>query len=577
MSKSIRFFDFHGITPRLDETLLNSAGAMVAEDVDLSRGDLMPWKWATEPKATRTQPVLTMVDSEASCGCITWPEVVDVDFGQPACSDIGMMFWIENGVVMQATREQACQGLSFPLGVSCPSIPPSGGSSTGGEGCITVESYCYTYVDQYGQEGPPSPPSAISTGGSGSAAVTIPGLPAPNPQARVNVYRATADGSTGRENNLGPDGAWLRVGEGLTGTTITTRPLNQAAETLRSTRWAPPPTGITSLQICPRSNTLMLAKDNQIFISHPNQYHAFPRDRDLVLQDNVVALQDYAESMVVLTDGHPYVVVPRALRERAFIYDVSRLDTSIPCLSKASVSVGASGVIWSSQNGLFIISNGRYGIRATCLTMQLFHMDDWRESLPSTIRGEVHDGHYFFTGDGEVTCSITGHQSHTWILTFNDEIYEHPSNIQMTSLSIRPLMWHQTRMDKLYYSLGNEVFEWNPIDGELKPYCYTTRDTVLRGLTTLGAAKVHHDCEAVVNISFHKEKCTKVHSIYRRKLSHCDPFRLPGCLKSIHQYVKVTSINRVRSIHLATSVRDLTNHSDSTFDHGNTRLTSRSR
>lgn len=572
MSRSIRFLDFHGITPRLDETLLGATSAMVAEDVDLSRGDICPWRWAADPTITRNNNIVTMVDSEENCGFITFDEDVPIDFGQPICSDIGMMFWLENGVVMHGTREEVCAGQGQPLGVPCPTAAPIGGTGQGAEGCNTSEAYCYTFVNQYGQEGPPSPPTVVSTAGTGGAAITIPAFA---PAQNVIVYRATADGSTGRENNFRADGDWLRVGEGVTGGVVQTRPIREAADTLRSTRWAPPPQGITSLQVCPTSNTLMLGRDNQIFISHPGQYHAFPRDRDITLQDNIISMRDYAGNMVVLTDGHPYVITPRTLQERAHVYNVSRLDTSIPCLSRRSVSVGASGVVWSSNKGLFIISNGRYGIRATCLTMQLFHDDDWREALPATVRGEIHDGQYFFTADGEVTNSITGHQSHTWILTFNDQIYEHPSNIQMTSLSIRPDMWHQTRRDIFYYSIGNELFEWNPLNGELRDYLYITRDTVLTGITTLGAAKVHHNCDSSLVFELVREDCTKIRPIYRRNLSHCKPFRLPGCLNTIHQYVRVSGTNCVRDIHLATTIRDLTNHRDSTYDYGNTRRTQR--
>lgn len=573
MSRSLRFFDFHGVTPRLDETLLNAMAAMVAEDVDLSRGELMPWKWATAPTTTRTNPIITILDSEASCEFITWDSVTDVDLGQPICSDIGMMFWIENGVVMQATREEACSGGGSPLGVSCPSSAPSGASGEVGEGCNTSESYCYCFVNEYGQEGPPSPPTVVITGSTGGAPITIPPT-SPFPTL-VHVYRAVADGSTGLENNLKPDGTWVRVGEGQTGSTIATRPISQAAETLRSTRWAPPPTGITSLQVCPGSNALMLAKNNTIYVSHPGQYHAFARDRDMDLQDNVIGLADYSDQMIVVTDGHPYVIVPRALREGAFIYDVVRLDDSIPCVSKPSISVGASGVTWSSLDGQFLLSKGRFGIRVNCITTQLFHLDDWRELKPETIRGEIHNGAYYFTGDGEVTCSITGHQAHTYILTFGDEIYEYPTNVQLTSLSIRPDMWHQTRRDKFYYSLGNELFEWNPLAGEVRPYTYITRDTVLRGLTSLGAGKVHHDGDDVIRLSLWKEVCTTPRQVYGRKLTHCQPFRLPLCLKTLRQYAKVVTSNRIRSIHFATSIRDLTNHQDSTYNHGNTRLTQR--
>lgn len=572
MSKSIRFFDFHGVVPSLDETLLNAMSAMVAEDIDLSRGNLEPWRWAAEPVATRQNPIRTMIDPESSCDFITWDSVIDVDLGQPVCNDIGMMFWIEDGVVMQGIREEVCQGIYEPLGVDCPTTPPSGGSGAGGEGCAVVESFCYTYVNRFGQESAPSPYSSINIGSTGGANISI---PASNPQRTVHIYRMVPDASSGREGALNADGAWVRVGEGLTGTVVQTRPVSQTAETLRSFRWAKPPTGVTSLTVCSSSNTLFLAKGNRVYVSHPGQYHAFTNSRDLILQDNVVGLSDYADTVVVLTDGHPYTLTPIQHRDRAFTYSVARLDTSMPCVSKASISTASVGVVWASNNGLFVISKGRYGIRINSLTSNLINLDDWRQLQPETIRGEMHDGTYYFTGDGEITCSITGHTASTWVLVFNDEIYNYPTNVQLTSLSIKPLMWHHSRTGEMYYSLGTELYRWNPVDGELRPYTYITRLTVLQGMTTLGAAKIHHDSTALVNISLWKEVCNKILRVFSRNLSHCEPFRLPGCLHTIHQYLRIVSTSRVRSIHLATSIRDLTNHDDATYTHGNKRLSQR--
>jgi len=274
--RSIRFFNFHGVTPLRDDSLLEAAHAMIAENVDLSRGDLLPWK-VKSPIDSSNAVIIEIAEPEA-CPRIKWNSHVEHTFGQPVCSDIGLMFWIEGGVVKQAYRHAACTG-GDTLGVPPPG-PPAIGGGPAGEECTTYASYCATTVNSYGQESAPSAPTPIVPSNVNVSAGSGGG---------TNIYQAIAGPSTGRERANAPDGEWFLMNGSV----------GSHAEMLITTRWGLPPTGVTSLAVCEEANTLMLAVKNTIFVSEPGQYHAYPRDRDIVLQDNIVALRSYNGQMVI--------------------------------------------------------------------------------------------------------------------------------------------------------------------------------------------------------------------------------------------------------------------------------------
>jgi len=269
------------------------------------------------------------------------------------------------------------------------------------------------------------------------------------------------------------------------------------------------------------------------------------------------------------------VITPRRTSEGSSIYEIERMDESLPCLSIRSVSVGSAGVVWASTDGLFLLGHTRFGMRIACLTDKLFHLNDWRDVNPTTVRGEVYNGAYYFSADGGVKNSITRHVAYTWILTFNDSIYEHPSNVELTTLDLIADGWFRSRRDKFYYSVGNELFEWNPRYGLPVPYVYATRLTVDPGLTNFAAAKVIHDRDGDLEFELWTEKCSKPLMVFSRKINHCNPFRLPRCFMDLDYYVVLRGYSRVRRVHLATSIAELSFDKDTTYDFGNKRLTAR--
>ena len=301
----------------------------------------------------------------------------------------------------------------------------------------------------------------------------------------------------------------------------------------------------------------MLAKANTIYISEPGQYHAFPRDRDLVLNDNIVAMVPVDDDIIVLTDGHPYVIEAGML-ESGPRYTVRRHPRPVVCISKASIGVGTSGVIWASRDGLFLMGNTRYGMALQCLTEDLFHEDDWRALSPPTIRGVAYEGSYYFTGNGRVTDQVTGFQARTFALAFDDTAYESPENVRLRSLSIEPDQWFVTRKGLLYYAIGGELYRWDEHSGTASPYSYVTRVIAEHTNLNYAAAKVLSRGTGYLEFRLWKIVCGKKQLLFSRMLTHCRPFRLPRCIWGDDHFIELVGTKCVQEVHLATSEQDLT-------------------
>lgn len=549
---------------------------MLAQDVDLSRGDLEPFRF-NPPVSVGSEDIMSGVAiRKGDCMFKTWDYYTDVDYGRPEVYDTGMLYWIEGGRVRYAPWDDVCKDVSYELGVSAPHVIPTVTSNaTSTLGCETVASFCYTNIGLDHQESAPGPPSVTKEmHASRGAVVTLPAAP-PGIVTR-KIYRTMGGSTTGSEAVLNAGGEWVLVGEVGTGAgAYNTNGLESVAEILPSTRWGLPPRNPNCLAFISSTNVLMVGEGNVVHISHPGQYHAFPHDRDITLKDNVVAIREYDGDVIVLTDGYPYILTPINDREGAAHYGVLRGEEPYPCASPASVAVGVTGVVWASTDGAFVIGRSRAGLTVQSLTSDVFHARDWRESDPSTIRGEILNGAYYFTASNPVVNAITKRQSHTWVLSYDETVYQNPVNIHLISLSIIPTSWFRSRDDRLLYGMDQNIYEWDPIDGTPESYDYISRDIVEQGLTNYSAMKIINDGDGELTFQIYREESTNDVLLYTREITHSNPFRLPRTNLSVDHFIRLVGTSRVRRIHLAASLYDLSDARDTTFTHGNSRLTSR--
>jgi hypothetical protein len=231
--------------------------------------------------------------------------VVGEDFRYPMWADIseaGAGRWVR-------------LGLPVPMPpVAVPSAPP--GWAGPNDQRSEYRAYVVTYVDRYGNEGPPSLPSA-RFGVDEGAGVDVRWESVPlggwDVQA-VRLYRLTASDAGAEQIALPRIEDFHLVGEFLPALARFTDTLSNLdlSEPLTTMTFAPPPDDLAHLVAEPNGTQLAGAVDRDIWFCEPHEFHAWPDKYRLRLDDAVVAITWTDTGLYVATDGHPYWIAPEA-------------------------------------------------------------------------------------------------------------------------------------------------------------------------------------------------------------------------------------------------------------------------
>lgn len=266
-----------------------------------------------------------------------------------------------------------------------------------------ITNYVWTYVNTFGDESAPAPFSAdvvIST--ALSRDLFIPAAPNAADQAVYGANYIADYGIIGRRlyRALGTPAVYLLVAD----ETQLPNGINAFADTVEDSALQEPlPTEGWDLPDPNMQNILALPNGimagsigNQLCLSVIGHPSAWPLDFRLPTDTNIVALGNIDTTIVVLTQGFPYI----ASGTDPSNYGMAKLERSYACVSKRSVSyMRGVGVIYASTCGLVTIVGA--GLRL--LTEEYFTEKEWTEQInPSSIIGSVKDDRYvgYFSLDG---------------------------------------------------------------------------------------------------------------------------------------------------------------------------------
>ncbi|MCP4464193.1 MAG: hypothetical protein GY819_15485, partial [Planctomycetaceae bacterium] len=207
--------------------------------------------------------------------------------------------------------------------------------------------YVYTYVDDFGQEGPNSPVSPLQA--MDFAQENHPTLTLHIPDAPP-TGNYTFNNGTVRIYRSGADGVFIFLAE-LSGVTSSTQYEDNIADdqlgldTLQSNTWYGPPDDstslypkgtLTSLEIMP-NKYLAGGSGNELAFSEEGVVHAFPVEYRKILDDDIMGLALAGPDLVVATKGRPYIVMGSTAESMSEY----RLPSEQACVSaKSVVSVG---------------------------------------------------------------------------------------------------------------------------------------------------------------------------------------------------------------------------------------------
>ena len=444
----VQLSTFFGKRPKTAPHLLDPEYSQVAQNVDAETGALAPWRGLSavadltstyDPSSTYAigdrvvynaalWVCSTTISTPESWDPAHWSQVQVKTIWEYAPDDI-TQYWLVSDQQLNIAasvfandtykrtyftgetepRYLANNNLSSPfdpfkdyikLGV------PAGANSSmsfvsGNTGGTNYRAYIYTFVNEYGEEGPPARKAdgsidILETTTYLSGNIVITGFASPaakygiidhaSPRSgKVRLYRTNAS-ITGVAQFQFVKDTDIDSATNFASLSITDDVADEdLGDIIPSVTWDPPPTEL--LGLIGLSNGVMAGfVGNTVWLSEAFVPHAWPYS--ISFDETIVALGYFGTTVVVLTEGFPYLinVVDPSLVGK------SKISSFHPCLSRAGVVVAENSVIYPTTEGLCRISQDG----ATVVTAKVITPSQWEDIYnPASISGVWFGGKYF--------------------------------------------------------------------------------------------------------------------------------------------------------------------------------------
>jgi hypothetical protein len=240
---------------------------------------------------------------------------------------------------------------------------------------LESRAYVYTWVTEYGEEGPPSPPVLLTGWSNGVWTVGLWQPPANDLGVhrnlkKLNLYRTVP--------GVGGATAFFFVKEFIIGTESFTDDITNDVvalnDVLASTNWFPPPANLLGMIVL-QNGMVAGFTGNEIWFCEPYHPHAWPPGYVLTTDFPIVGLGLTGSSLVVCTAAAPYVIngtSPNQLVQ-------TKCAATHPCLSRASILGGDNHVAYMSPNGLIMVSGNGQANNTTDLWIT---RQRWQQLVP---------------------------------------------------------------------------------------------------------------------------------------------------------------------------------------------------
>lgn len=401
----VKLQNFGGMIPAVDSQLLPQNSASRAENAWLNSGAAEGFpqlRKIYDPLSTSANRVYRVPIDSPAVNRI--PDSYWLEFDSPFTyviqaptlgDSFERFYWASNIDVPHYTTKQRIVDSDPPLvlGIPAPTVAPGVGV-TGGSAPTESRAYVYTWVSDFGEEGPPSPPTLFTGNSDGTWNLTFTAPTVGDTTDRlldkVRIYRTVS--------GVGGETDYFFVAEqDIADTTyddsITSVTNNRLLESIF---WTAPPSDLKGLVAMPNGITAGW-RENEIWFSEPYRPHAWPVTYQVAVDSKVVGCGVLGQSLIVCTEGAPYAISginPGSM-------SISRLATLEPCTAPGSIVSTPIGVVYTSTNGL-ILANATAAIP---MTRQMIDREQWAEflNLP-TIFGAAFNGGYYCFGSKAVGC-----------------------------------------------------------------------------------------------------------------------------------------------------------------------------
>lgn len=529
---------FSGIRPLLDPILLDTPEGVVADNVQLLSGTLQPLLGTTTLKAlTKSQPKTIWRYGTSNVETEHWLEFTNETdvMASPLPEDIwARAYWTDGVKPKYGTSTTILSGASYPgasynLGIPAPTVTPTiSGTAAAQASGAESRTVVITYVSAFGEEGPPSPASAVvSLDPSKSATYSNLGT-APAGASNITlkrIYRSSTVGSSAQFQFV----AEIPVAQASYTDNLTQ---DQLGEILPSENWIAPPDELNGLRMLATGAAIGFVK-NTVYLSEPNLPHAWPHKYPIDFQIVGVAALD--QSAAVLTTGYPFVMDgadPAAMTPR-------RLNLRQACVSKGSIVEMDSGVLYASPDGLVAIDAGGISV----VSAKHLSRKQWQEFNPSSFKAFTHDGRYialYTRTDGSRGVLIFDPSGQSPFLTTSS----------LNASTAITAAYSDPRTDTLYLAQGTNIVRYNAGS----PLTYTWRSKIFRLAFPINFGAASIDAVAYpVTFKVYADGVLK----QTKTVASAEPFKLKSGFKKNEWQFEISGSAEVKRLRVATSVDEL--------------------
>lgn len=415
---------------------------------------------------------------------------------------------------------------SHRLGVPAPSTAPGATVIGTAGGTPLTRFYVYTYVDGYGGEGPPSPPSSevvVETGQTVDLTMTAP-PGAPYNIAKIRIYRTNTAGST----------AVYQFVDEVSATTLS---YNDAVldadlkEALISTAWDEPPADLQGLTQLP-GGILAGFRENEVLFSEPGQPQAWPVAYRLATAYKIVGLAYAGTTLFALTEGMPYAITgthPQAMT-------ATMIRTGLPCTGREGIAVVRGVVLYATPDGIAAIDAGR----VTMVSEAAYTRKYWRENIPRGVS--------LYRWNDLCLALYGGSAGQRHVMAFDPAAPE-AGVVDYDDTSVSTVYYDETS-STLYIAAGGSIAEWDV--GEPLVQRWASKTVEMPAPAPLGVAQIiAKEYPVAVEVTRDGELQDRL------LIGDAQPVRLAGGQLGLEYSVAVESKGAIRRAVLASTMAEL--------------------
>lgn len=557
MKFSVRAFS--GMRPCVSPDLLSAGSAVDASDVVLQGGDLDPLRsplFVANLSATAsTVKAIYRFGQDLSSDSTFWFQSnneanfvrgpLDDDTEERTYYTGHLSYPTKTRAGTSATGAAPYPTTSYPMGLYMPASAPTGtvtGTPTVADSVAEDVAYVVTLITAWGEEGPPSSPSAIYSWRAGqsislvlptSGAPSYPGNATKSGQVYVakRVYRSSTGASgSARWLLVNTEGDIPMATAGYTDNKITAN----LGEMLATKGWVEPPDDMVGLT--QMANGILAGySGNTVCFSHPFYPYAWPVRYQQSVDAPVVGMAAFDQSLLVSTTRSLYVISgtdPSSLTSQ-------RLPDPQACIARRAMVSMLGGVVFPTPDGVGFVGPSGFSM----LSDGLFTRREWiaYTTNPSSMHAYEIDGAYvLFLDNGTQGCLV---------FKFGSEPSLSRSTVYATA------GFRDPGRDALFLCIpgtgtSRAVYKWD--GGSSMTFQWKSGVFRLPSPANLGAARIHASGDVTFELYADGSLVAGPYTI-----TSSSPFKLPGTYRSQRYQFRVSSSSVVRSVEIGSTVKDV--------------------